>query len=180
MLKSSPSHRPPSVAEAWIANRFGLWYAAADRWGVRRLRLIPIGAAKSAAPPGLGSPEASPEERMLERMLIELQGYFAGMRRTFETPLSPALEMSVFMRETADAVRRIAYGSVATYSQVAERMGRPGARRAIGQALARNPVLLYIPCHRVVAATGKLAGFSAGTAAKARLIAFEAHMREGR
>jgi methylated-DNA-[protein]-cysteine S-methyltransferase len=82
---------------------------------------------------------------------------------------------SEFHRKVYEAVRAVPPGSTATYGEIAARLGKRGAARAVGQALGRNPLLLAVPCHRVLASEGKPGGFSApgGTALKARLLELE-------
>lgn len=70
-------------------------------------------------------------------------------------------------------VATIPYGSTATYGEIARRIGRPGAARAVGHANGRNPIPLVIPCHRVVAAGGKLGGYGGGLPLKRQLLALE-------
>ena len=81
-----------------------------------------------------------------------------------------------FHRKVYEAARGIAPGETRTYGELAARSGRPGAARAVGQAMARNPFLLVVPCHRVVASNGTLGGFSAhgGLETKRRLVELEA------
>lgn len=80
-----------------------------------------------------------------------------------------------FHRRVYEAARTIPIGSTLTYGALAARIGAPGAARAVGQALARNPFAIIVPCHRVVAAGGKMGGFSAngGIMTKCRLLAIE-------
>lgn len=80
-----------------------------------------------------------------------------------------------FRRAVLTEVRHIPPGATRSYGEVAGALGRPGAARAVGQALARNPVPLLVPCHRVVSRTGRLTGFSApgGLALKRRLLDLE-------
>ncbi len=80
-----------------------------------------------------------------------------------------------FARQVYEAVRNVPAGRTVTYGEIAAVMNRPTAARAVGRALGRNPVPLIIPCHRVVAASGKAGGFSAhgGAATKARMLAIE-------
>lgn len=80
-----------------------------------------------------------------------------------------------FHRRVYEVARAIAPGETATYGEVAARLGEPGAARAVGQALGRNPFALVVPCHRVVAAGGRLGGFSAngGAATKRRILDIE-------
>jgi len=89
-----------------------------------------------------------------------------------------ALDMSgvpEFHRQVYEVARTIGPGQTCTYGEVSVRIGEPGAARAVGQALGRNPFPIVVPCHRVVAAHGKLGGFSAhgGTTTKVRLLTIE-------
>ena len=108
--------------------------------------------------------------RQAERQIRE---YLRGRRRALTIPLDLAA-LPRFQKKVLLAARRILYGRTATYGEVAARAGRPCAARAVGQAMARNPVPLAVPCHRVVAAGG-LGGFGGGAALKRRLLAFESH-----
>ncbi len=80
-----------------------------------------------------------------------------------------------FHRRVYTAARKLEAGTTATYGALAERIGAPGAARAVGQALARNPFAIIVPCHRVVASNGRMGGFSAngGITTKLRLLAIE-------
>ncbi|MFZ1991117.1 MAG: methylated-DNA--[protein]-cysteine S-methyltransferase [Alphaproteobacteria bacterium] len=90
-------------------------------------------------------------------------------------------EMPEFSRRVYDVARAIPPGSTLTYGEVAARLGQPGAAREVGQAMGANPVPIVIPCHRVVAASGKIGGFSApgGSVTKQRLLAIEAALQPG-
>jgi len=111
-------------------------------------------------------------EAVAERAARELAEYTAGRRRTFTVGV--CLDgLSAFQRTVSRALRRVPYGRTVTYGDLARRAGRPGAARAVGQALARNPVPILVPCHRVVSADGP-GGFGAGAAMKRRLLALEA------
>ncbi len=102
----------------------------------------------------------------------QLDAYFAGERRTFDLPLDTAVG-SPFQREVWDALRTIPAGTTVTYGELAARLGRPGAARAVGGAVARNPISIVVPCHRVVGAAGSLTGYAGGLDAKRRLLALE-------
>lgn len=91
-----------------------------------------------------------------------VRGYFDGDRAAFGFELDLSLG-TAFQRAVWDAARRIAYGQVRTYGDLAAAVGRPGGGRAVGQALGRNPVPLLVPCHRVVRSDGSLGGFSAAS-----------------
>ncbi|MDO5300496.1 MAG: methylated-DNA--[protein]-cysteine S-methyltransferase [Clostridia bacterium] len=119
--------------------------------------------------------EATPLLAEAERRLL---AYFAGELREFDLPLSMAAG-SAFDRSVWRALLRIPYGEVRTYGQLARELGRPGAGRAVGGACSRNPLLIVVPCHRVVAGTGRLTGFAAGLQTKRALLELEGRRIEG-
>jgi methylated-DNA-[protein]-cysteine S-methyltransferase len=98
------------------------------------------------------------------RQLLE---YFAQERTKFDLPIDLSV-LTPFQRNVLDIACRIAPGRVWTYHRVAEEMGRPKSSRPVGQALARNPVPIIIPCHRVIASDGTLGGYSGGSGLKAK------------
>ncbi|MDR5894137.1 methylated-DNA--[protein]-cysteine S-methyltransferase [Halomonas mongoliensis] len=100
----------------------------------------------------------------------QLLAYLAGRRRSFSLPLAP--RGSDFQREVWSALLRIPWGETRTYGELARRLGREGAARAIGTANGANPLPILIPCHRVVAAGG-LGGYSGGVERKRLLLALE-------
>jgi O-6-methylguanine DNA methyltransferase len=130
----------------------------------RVLRRFP--GAREAAPP----PEA---ERARDRIITYLRGEPGDLA-------SVLLDMDLvppFHRRVYEAARGIPWGATKTYGALAARAGAAGSARAVGQALARNPFAIIVPCHRVVAAGGRIGGFSAngGTTTKLRLLAIEDH-----
>jgi methylated-DNA-[protein]-cysteine S-methyltransferase len=100
-----------------------------------------------------------PAGATLEAAVNQLGEYFAGRRRVWDLRLDlgsrPAWDRSVLL----DGVGRVPWGSVTSYGRVARRIGRPGAARAVGGAVGRNPIGILIPCHRVVAGDGTLGGY---------------------
>jgi len=104
-----------------------------------------------------------------------LERYFAGATVDFSGVALDLTGTSPFHRKIYGAARALAWGETATYGELARQAGSPGAGRAVGQAMGRNPVPIIIPCHRVLAAGGKIGGFSAhgGTLTKQRLLALE-------
>jgi methylated-DNA-[protein]-cysteine S-methyltransferase len=105
-----------------------------------------------------------------------VQRYFAGEPIDFSGVALDLGEQEPFFRQIYDAARRVPWGRTTTYGTLAKELGAgPEAARDVGQAMAQNPVALIIPCHRVLAAGGKLGGFSApgGTAAKIRMLELE-------
>jgi methylated-DNA-[protein]-cysteine S-methyltransferase len=107
-------------------------------------------------------------------VLQQLEEYFAGKRGSFNVPVDLS-HSTGFQRQVLQAAARVPRGGLATYAEIARHIGKPRASRAVGQALARNPVPIVIPCHRVVAADGSLTGYSGrgGIRTKARLLVLE-------
>ncbi len=104
----------------------------------------------------------------------QVEAYFQGECPPMEGPVDLSWA-SPFAREVYVYLRTIPYGETRTYGQVAAALGRPAAARAVGQALARNPMPIVLPCHRVVARNGRLHGYSGpgGLETKAWLLAWE-------
>ncbi len=104
----------------------------------------------------------------------QVQEYLAGERAVFDLPLDLRL-LTPFQRQVLQRVAALPRGQIATYGQVAGWLGKPRAARAVGQALARNPIPLVIPCHRVLASDGSLGGYSGGRGlpTKLRLLRME-------
>jgi methylated-DNA-[protein]-cysteine S-methyltransferase len=102
----------------------------------------------------------------------QVREYFAGKRKQFQLDLDLHL-VSDFTRSVLEETRRIGFGKVSTYQQVAERIGKPHASRAVGNALGKNPIPIVIPCHRVVATGGGLGGFTGGIDYKRKLLSIE-------
>ena len=111
---------------------------------------------------------------LLDEAARQLEAYFAGRLRAFDLPLRP--EGTPFQRLCWDALREIPYGETRAYADIAARIGRPRACRAVGMANNRNPISILIPCHRVVGRDGRLVGYGGGLAAKEWLLRLE---REG-
>ena len=89
----------------------------------------------------------------------ELDEYFAGTRQEFTVPVDLG-EVDGFRRTVLDAVRReVPWGETVSYGEVADMVGAPRAARAVGTAMAHNPVQILIPCHRVIAAGGRIGGY---------------------
>lgn len=101
----------------------------------------------------------------------ELAEYFAGRRRAFSVPL--CLRGTPFQTAVWRALTELPYGETASYGEIARRIGRPGAGRAVGMANNRNPLPIFVPCHRVVGADGKLTGYAGGLEIKEFLLELE-------
>jgi methylated-DNA-[protein]-cysteine S-methyltransferase len=101
----------------------------------------------------------------------QLSEYFAGSRRTFELPLR--LEGTAFQQRVWRELTEIPYGETWSYGQLATRIGKPSASRAVGLANGRNPISILVPCHRVIGADGSLTGYGGGLERKQWLLAHE-------
>jgi O-6-methylguanine DNA methyltransferase len=103
--------------------------------------------------------------------LTQLREYFSRARREFDLPLDA--RGTVFQQAVWAELAGIAYGTTTTYGEIARRIGRPRAPRAVGAAVGANPLSILIPCHRVVGAGGSLTGYGGGLEAKAALLQLE-------
>jgi O-6-methylguanine DNA methyltransferase len=116
------------------------------------------------------------DRETLAEPVRQLEEYFAGRRLVFKLPLD--LDQGTpFQRRVWKSMLQIPYGETATYRQIAEDVGRPAAVRAVGAAAGTNPIPIVVPCHRVVAAGGKLGGYGGGLPMKTRLLDLETRTR---
>jgi methylated-DNA-[protein]-cysteine S-methyltransferase len=115
------------------------------------------------------------EDAALATAAAQVREYLAGERRTFSLELAAA--GTPFQHEVWDALTTIPYGETVTYGELARRVGRPGAARAVGLANGRNPISIVVPCHRVVGADGTLTGYGGGLERKRELLALETRPR---
>ena len=102
----------------------------------------------------------------------QLAEYFEGERREFDLPLK--LSGTEFQMSVLQALQHIPYGETTSYAEIAERIGRPKAVRAVGAANGRNPIPIIVPCHRVIGSHGELTGFGGGLDTKEALLRLEA------
>lgn len=109
---------------------------------------------------------------ILEQAAGELAEYFSGARREFTISLTP--HGTEFQRWVWGELCRIPYGETASYADIAARLGNPNACRAVGSANNRNPLPIFIPCHRVIGKNGSLTGYAGGLTAKKVLLHLEA------
>jgi len=142
------------AAVGWGGDEIAFRAAATKRFGVEPLR----------------------DPKAVAQPVEELSAYFRGELRTFQTPfdLSSGTE---FQRRCWEALLRIPYGATRTYKWVAKEVGATDGFRAVGMANHRNPLMIVVPCHRVVAHDGTLGGYAAGLDVKRRLLALESGVR---
>ena len=146
----------------YVETEIGKLYLAEENGYIVRLT--------SAQAPAEDEPGSSP---LLEQAAAEVAEYLAGKRREFSVPVKA--KGTSFQKNVWAALRQIPFGETRSYGQIAEAVGSPKGARAVGMACNRNPVLLMIPCHRVVGSTGKLVGFACGLPMKERLLNLERH-----
>jgi methylated-DNA-[protein]-cysteine S-methyltransferase len=175
-VRSALAHSRARVAK-WLADKSPLiqWGEMSSPLG--RLYAAATGQGLCAVDFGRGETEFlkrfDPRARLeknpksVERVLVQLSEYFAGKRTRFDLPVDLST-LTPFQKTVLEVTCRIAPGEVWTYHRVAEAMRRPRSSRPVGQALARNPVPIVIPCHRVIASNGALRGYSGGSGLKAK------------
>jgi methylated-DNA-[protein]-cysteine S-methyltransferase len=141
----------------------GTMQAATDGTALLALDFDPTRADTADAPPAAVA--------VLDAAGRWLERYFAGEDAAFGHPVAP--RGTPFQRDVWRELQRIPYGATMSYAEIARRVGRPSAVRAVGAANGRNPVAILIPCHRVIGSNGTLTGYAGGLARKQALLALE-------
>jgi len=114
----------------------------------------------------------TPPTALLQEACTQLTEYFAGERTSFSLPIAYP-HGTPFQHSVWNALRDIPYGETRSYEDIAVAIGNPKAVRAIGQANTRNPILLLVPCHRVINKNGTIGGFGCGVEVKKKLLQLE-------
>ncbi len=122
-------------------------------------------------PASLGADWHAGRHPVIDAAVHQLREYFAGERRSFDLPLAP--QGTDFQREVWWRLAEIPFGETISYAQLAVRVGKPSATRAVGAANGRNPLPIVLPCHRVIGADGSLTGFGGGLPTKEFLLRLE-------
>lgn len=117
------------------------------------------------------TPEAANPNEITRCAAVQLTEYFCSKRRAFDLPLSP--RGTAFQRAVWRELQAVPFGRTVSYRELGERLGKPSASRAVGGAVGANPLLIVVPCHRVIRTDGALGGFSAGLDAKVKLLELE-------
>jgi len=118
--------------------------------------------------------QAHSPDTVLLQTIRQLSAYFSGELRTFDLPLR--LKGSPFQLSVWEQLLTIPYGETRSYRDIARALGNPKAMRAVGAANSANPIVIIVPCHRVITADGKLGGYSGGLWRKAWLLRHEGEM----
>lgn len=116
-------------------------------------------------------PELIEDKAALQHYIEQLQQYWKGERSSFHCTLD--LRGTDFQQRVWDALKKVPYGETVSYLDIALAIGNRAAVRAVGGAIGKNPVLIVVPCHRVIGANGKLTGFSSGLGMKEKLLNHE-------
>lgn len=111
------------------------------------------------------------ESPILKEAALQLKSYFNGKLKEFSLPLAPA--GTEFMKKIWHCISEVPYGETASYKEIAISSGNPRAVRAVGMANNRNPIPIFIPCHRIIGNNGKLIGYRGGLEIKAKLLELE-------
>jgi methylated-DNA-[protein]-cysteine S-methyltransferase len=143
----------------------GALLLAADDVGLRHITFMR--GRRAVRPDNSWREDAAP----FQETIRQLRAYFAGSLETFDLPLAP--EGTAFQQEVWRRLCEIPYGETTSYGEIARRLGRPQASRAVGLANGTNPLPIVIPCHRVIGKTGKLTGYGGGLPIKEKLLALE-------
>lgn len=111
------------------------------------------------------------ETPLLKAAICELREYLSGERREFTIPLNP--KGTEFQQKVWSELKKVPYGETRSYKEIAIAIGNPKAARAIGMANNKNPIMIIIPCHRIIGASGKLVGYAGGMEMKVQLLDLE-------
>ncbi|MDD5751138.1 MAG: methylated-DNA--[protein]-cysteine S-methyltransferase [Candidatus Peribacteraceae bacterium] len=147
------------AAETTLATPLGPLLVRADRQGILEVRFvrIPVKRRKSSA--------------HLRSCVAQLRAYFSGRRRKFRLGMHP--QGTAFQQSVWRAAARVPFGATVTYGVLARRIRRPQAARAVGSALKKNPLVILIPCHRIVLSSGDVGSYAGGARRKQWLLAHE-------
>jgi methylated-DNA-[protein]-cysteine S-methyltransferase len=118
-----------------------------------------------------GAPSENLEIDLIKTAEKQLREYFAGNRKSFDLPLE--ITGTDFQKKVYAELLKIPYGEIISYKELARRVGNLNASRAVGGAVAKNPVSIIVPCHRVVGSNGRLTGFGGGLPMKKKLLELE-------
>lgn len=140
----------------------------------RHLERIDLPNAAARAPDAGWREECRTLPAALDAAKQQLAEYFEGDRRDFDLPLAP--DGTAFQLRVWEELRRITYGETISYGELARRIGKPTASRAVGAANGRNPLSIVVPCHRVIGADGTLIGFGGGLPVKQALLDLESRV----
>jgi methylated-DNA-[protein]-cysteine S-methyltransferase len=150
--------------------------------GVTRLRLPESDRATTEKKLSTRAAKAETAPPEINRLIADIQSYMTGRSTDFSSVALDLTRVGAFEQDVYAAARRIPFGRTMSYGELAQRIGTPDAAREVGQALARNPIPIIVPCHRILAKGHRIGGFSApgGVFTKQQLLALEGvHVEAG-
>ncbi|MGC8908483.1 MAG: methylated-DNA--[protein]-cysteine S-methyltransferase [Desulfomonilaceae bacterium] len=148
-----------------------------DKVGWLRLHATDKGVSELTFVPQPDSDHAQPSSPVMKQLIRELDAYFSGAPLRFLTPVDVSWG-SPFCRDVWSALQTVPYGKTISYGGLAAMIGKPGAARAVGLAVGKNPAPIIIPCHRVIRSDGSLGGYGPGVALKQSLLDLEHSAQE--
>ncbi len=164
----------PPIAFASLSTPIGRVFVGASDLGVCDVTFDVASEDRYRARLAARASEITRDRDAVAFALEELDAYFAGTLNRFTAPID-LRGVTDFTRRVLRATRAIPFGRLRSYGDVAQRIGSPGASRAVGGALGRNPIPIIVPCHRVIASGGRIGGFTGGVATKRALLRIEGH-----
>jgi methylated-DNA-[protein]-cysteine S-methyltransferase len=156
---------PPYLAQALIASPLGELRLACTAQGLAGAWFTE---GTKDAPPAWPHVPVTPQAPVLQQAMRQFDRYWAGQLRDFDLPLDP--QGTPFQRAVWQALLAIPFGATATYGEISARIGQPKANQAVGLAVGANPLIVIVPCHRVIGRDARLTGFSSGMPRKIDLL----------
>jgi methylated-DNA-[protein]-cysteine S-methyltransferase len=142
-----------SMSSQTIQTPIGSLTVFADQNSIKELRFVDA--------------DQSNPNKLTEMAVSQLQEYFDGQRKNFDLPL--AAEGTEFQKAVWKEISKLEFGEITSYGQIAKNIGKPKAARAVGGAVGANPLAIIVPCHRVMATSGAITGYSGGQGISTKL-----------
>lgn len=159
---------PAAETDCYYNSPLGLIYLASTLTGISKLQFVDDVNSEIIM--------TEPSHPLLIRLVSELENYFSGSLKKFTVPLDP--NGTDFQKKVWEAVSSIPYGEVVSYTKLSEILHQPQAIRAVANSNARNPLLILVPCHRVIGSNGDLTGYAGGLTRKKLLLEREGALNQ--
>jgi methylated-DNA-[protein]-cysteine S-methyltransferase len=165
--------RRPEARVATVRSPIGRLLVAETERGIVAVNFLAVSDADATLDALRRRFDLAHNEPATRRMESELGRYFAGDVRALRRPIDLSLVEGEFQRRALERLRSVPPGAVITYRGLAAALGEPSGQRAVGNSMARNPVPLYVPCHRVIRSDGTVGNYGGGVERKLRLLRLE-------
>ncbi len=159
---------PVSEDHCYYNSPLGLLYLSTTFTGINKLKFVDDLTSETVL--------TKPSHPLLVRLISELENYFSGSLKKFTVPLNP--NGTDFQKKVWEAVSVIPYGQVVSYAKLSDSLHQPEAIRAVANSNARNPLLILVPCHRVIGSNGDLTGYAGGLTRKKLLLEREGALHQ--